>query len=184
MPATYFKRYRMERELGDLQGIPALPAEFAWIAWGPGLIEAHAQVLCQSFHDSLDSVVFPNLGRPAGCIDLMRAIVARSQFVAEATWLIVGPGGPCGSVQGVRDRWYGAIQNLGVAPEYRGRGLGELLLLKSLLGFRCTGLGKAYLEVTARNDSAVRLYRRVGFRNTRTIYKMVPVLAVDEEVVI
>ncbi|HEV3146345.1 MAG TPA: GNAT family N-acetyltransferase [Gemmataceae bacterium] len=184
MPTTYFKRYRMERELSELHDVPELSAGFAWVAWGPGLIEAHAQVLFHSFHDSLDSVVFPNLGQQTGCAELMRAISSRSHFAPEATWLIVGPAGPCGSVQGVRDRWHGAIQNLGVAPEHRGRGLGELLLLKALLGFRRAGLGKAYLEVTARNDSAIRLYRRVGFRNTRTIYKMVPVLAVDEEVVI
>ena len=99
MSATYFKRYRMERELADLQGVAELPPEFAWVPWGPGLIEAHAQVLFQSFHDSLDSVVFPNLGQQAGCIDLMRAIASRSHFVPEATWLIVGPCGPCGSVK-------------------------------------------------------------------------------------
>jgi ribosomal protein S18 acetylase RimI-like enzyme len=184
MPTTYFKRYRMERELAEIQGVAELPTEFTWVPWNPDLIEAHAQVLFQSFHDSLDSVVFPNLGQQAGCVDLMRAIAARPQFVPEATWLIVSPNGPCGSVQGVRDRWHGAIQNLGIVPECRGRGLGELLLFKALLGFRRAGLGKTYLEVTARNDCAVRLYRRVGFRNTRTIYKMVPVLAVDEEAVI
>jgi ribosomal protein S18 acetylase RimI-like enzyme len=29
------------------------------------------------------------------------------------------------------------------------------------------------LEVTAQNDGAIRLYRRLGFRRTKTIYKAV-----------
>jgi ribosomal protein S18 acetylase RimI-like enzyme len=79
----------------------------------------------------------------------------------------------------VRDRTgLGAIQNLGVVPAHRGRGLGEALLLQALQGFRAQGSLQALLEVTARNDPAVRLYRRVGFRCRKTLYKAVEVPAV------
>ena len=54
-----------------------------------------------------------------------------------------------------------------------GRGVGTGLLLKALHGFREAGLRQAMLEVTADNKGAIRLYRRVGFRRTRTIYKAV-----------
>jgi len=67
----------------------------------------------------------------------------------------------------------GGIQNLGVAPLYRGRGLGSALLLQALQGFRRAGLGRAFLEVTAQNEGAVRLYRRMGFRCRKTVYKAV-----------
>src|SRR5438552_15787068 len=80
----------------------------------------------------------------------------------------------CGTVQGIRDRngmW--SIQNLGVLPAYRGRGLGSALLLKALDGFRSYGLGRAFLEVTAQNTAAVALYRRLGFRCRKTTYKAV-----------
>ena len=43
---------------------------------------------------------------------------------------------------------------------------------KSLDGFRRAGLMKAFLEVTSRNDLAIRLYRRLGFSKVRTVYKV------------
>jgi ribosomal protein S18 acetylase RimI-like enzyme len=85
----------------------------------------------------------------------------------------------CGTVQGIEDRFgYGAIQNLGIVPEHRGRGLGSVLLMKALEGFRRAGLKRAYLEVTAQNDGAVRLYRRLGFVKARTVYKAVELMGV------
>jgi ribosomal protein S18 acetylase RimI-like enzyme len=51
--------------------------------------------------------------------------------------------------------------------------LGRALLLKALHGFRQTSLHRAFLEVTAQNDSAIRLYRQLGFRCKKTIYKQV-----------
>jgi ribosomal protein S18 acetylase RimI-like enzyme len=81
-------------------------------------------------------------------------------------------------VQGVAERiGFGAIQNLGVVPAQRGIGLGAALLLKALHGFRQTGLAAARLEVTAENASAVRLYRRIGFRFRKTLYKVADPLA-------
>ncbi|MBL8827867.1 MAG: GNAT family N-acetyltransferase, partial [Planctomycetaceae bacterium] len=77
-------------------------------------------------------------------------------------------------VQGIRDRTgFGAIQNLGVTPEFRGHGLGSSLLLKALEGFHRAGLQRAFLEVTAQNEGAIRLYRRLGFHKARTVYKAV-----------
>jgi ribosomal protein S18 acetylase RimI-like enzyme len=85
----------------------------------------------------------------------------------------------CGTVQGIEDRFgYGAIQNLGIVPEHRGRGLGSVLLMKALEGFRRAGLKRAYLEVTAQNEGAVRLYRRLGFVKARTVYKAVELMGV------
>jgi ribosomal protein S18 acetylase RimI-like enzyme len=104
----------------------------------------------------------------------MREIRRKPGFLAAATWLIACPEGYCGTVQGVMDRGpIGAIQNLGVIPEYRGRGLGHALVRQAIEGFYQAGLRRAYLEVTAENDAAVRLYRNVGFRRAKTLYKAV-----------
>jgi hypothetical protein len=49
--------------------------------------------------------------------------------------------------------------------------LGTALLLKALRGFRHAGLTRAFLEVTAENKGAIRLYERVGFSVFKTVFK-------------
>jgi ribosomal protein S18 acetylase RimI-like enzyme len=172
---SYFKRFKMELDLYDAPPWPVLPAGYYWVAWNESLLDSHAEVMVAAFHDEIDSVIFPSLGDRQGSQCLMAEIRHRSGFIREATWLLASPAGYCGTVQGLRERTgLGAIQNLGVAPAHRGRGLGTALLLQALHGFRRAGLGRAFLEVTAQNDAAVRLYHRLGFRRKKTIYKAVP----------
>ena len=171
---VYFKRFRMELSLDRLPAEPELPAGFAWVPWSDGSLETHAHVKHLSFQGELDSTVFVSLSSLDGCKALMRAIRSKHGFCPAATWLLVGPLGYGGTVQGVVDRRRcGAIQNLGVVPEYRGLGLGTALLLRSLAGFAKVGLKRASLEVTAKNESVVRMYRRVGFRCYKTVYRAV-----------
>ncbi|HJZ56866.1 MAG TPA: N-acetyltransferase [Gemmataceae bacterium] len=181
---TYFKRYRMELDLRHPQPPPTLPPGFWWLPWHDSLLGIHAEVKHLCFQHDLDSVVFPSLGHPAGCRELMAAIRCRSGFCPGATWLVVAsvaasdaPAGGCvGTVQGLIDgHGSGAIQNLGVMPEYRGKGIGRALLLKALAGFAVAGAPRAVLEVTARNEPAVRMYRAVGFRSHKTLYRGVEV---------
>ena len=174
MPITYYKRFRMEIDLDGSIHAPPLPASFRWVSWDEGLIEQHAEVKYRSFREEIDSHVFPCLGDRTGCQRLMREIRRKPGFLPSATWLIMGPDGFVGTIQGVMDRGpIGAIQNVGVAPEYRGQGFGRALVRKALEGFHSAGLRRAYLEVTAENASAVMLYRDVGFRRSKTLYKAV-----------
>lgn len=182
MAISYFKRFRMEIELAELPPVPALPSGFRWLGWDDALLEAHAEVKFQCFQDEIDSIVFASLGSREGCLRLMQEIRKRPGFVPLATWLVAGPFGHCGTVQGLSERSFiGLIQNLGVTPGQRGQGIGMALLLQALHGFRRSGLSRGLLEVTASNDSAIRLYRQAGFRCKKTVYKAVetspPVLA-------
>jgi GNAT superfamily N-acetyltransferase len=170
---TYFKRFRMEIDL-NLSLVPPWPEGYACLPWEDALLEPHAEVLFHSFHEQIDAIVFPSLGNRGGCSALMNEIRRKAGFLPQATWLLRSPLGYCGTVQGVRDRsGLGAIQNLGVLPSHRGRGLGQALLIQALHGFLRSGLGRAFLEVTAQNDGAVRLYHRLGFRRRKTLYKAV-----------
>jgi ribosomal protein S18 acetylase RimI-like enzyme len=127
----------------------------------------------------------------------MQEIYNRDTFLANATWLIAydptgnerltegdkatGSGTPtggkpvdCATIQGLAQAGsLGAIQNVGVTPAHRGRGLGRALVLKALEGFRQAEMNRVYLEVTAQNSAAIELYLSVGFRITRTVYKAV-----------
>lgn len=172
---TYFKRFRMEVDVqGPLPRVPLLPPGYAWVSWGEWLIEQHAETKFQSFVDEIDAVVFASLGTREGCRRLMHDIVGRPGFKPEATWLIAYGADYCGTIQGIRDRaGMGAIQNVGITREHRGRGLGAALMLQAMHGFRACGAHRVHLEVTASNESAIRLYRRLGFRFRKTIYKTV-----------
>jgi hypothetical protein len=180
MGVTYYKRFRMEIDLSRLpMAEEPLPTGYEWVSWGPALLERHALAKFESFRSELDTEVFPTLGDPVSCRNLMSEIVQRATFVPEATWLIAcrladGVYEDCGTIQGlIQAGHWGAIQNVGVAIEHRGKGLGRALVLKSLFGFRQSGVTRVYLEVTARNAVAVSLYRAVGFRLARTTYKAV-----------
>lgn len=174
-PLSYFKRFKMEIDLHHLSGPPVLPHGFSWVAWCPSLIEVHAEALYACFCQEIDALVFASLGDRDGCRRLMTEIARKRGFLPGATWLLACEEGFCGTVQGVREpSGLGAIQNLGILPACRGRGLGGQLLLQALHGFRQSGLARARLEVTAQNDRAVRLYRSLGFRRCKTVYKAVP----------
>ena len=164
----------MEIDLERLPEVGMLPMGCRWVAWHPAVLPSHAFVKFRCFRLELDARIFPCLGDQNGCAQLMRDISTRRGFVPEATWLIARGNEYLGTVQGVIDRTgVGMIQNLGVIPEARNQGLGTALLLKSLHGFSTAGLSLGMLEVTADNVGAVRLYRRLGFRRARTLYKAV-----------
>src|SRR5262245_17017069 len=177
---TYFKRFRMELDLRHPRPPAELPRGFHWLSWNDGLLELHAQVKFRCFAAETDALVFPSLGHLSGCRDLMCAITSRPGFCPGATWLVSGPEGCVATVQGLIDsNRLGGIQNLGVVSEYRGLGIGRALLLKALFGFAVVGIRRAFLEVTATNGPAVRMYRSIGFRSYRTIYREVNVLPPD-----
>lgn len=175
MAISYYKRFRMEVDLElAAPAPPPLPASFRWVAWDDGLVDSHAEVTYLSFRGELDSQVFPCLGDRFGCQRLMREIRRKPGFLPSATWLIASSEGLVGSIQGVTDRsGIGAIQNVGVVPAFRGRGLGRALVRQALGGFSRAALARAYLEVTAENEDALRLYRTIGFRRARTLYRVV-----------
>jgi ribosomal protein S18 acetylase RimI-like enzyme len=186
MPITYFKRYRMEFD-GDrpLFASPPVPGDYRLYAWSSALFDAHVDAKFHSFRQEIDANVFPCFLEREGCERLMREITQRHGFVPQATWLLSheprqhARPEPCGTVQGlIDDSGLGALQNLGVAPQHRGRGLGSLLLHRALEGFRAAGIERVYLEVTAQNLGAVRLYQRLGFRKVRTVYKAAEVAVV------
>ena len=179
MGLTYFKRFRMEIKLAgsSLPECP-LPPGYRLYAWDAALVSAHAEAKYHSFRFEVDANVFPCLASLSGCNRLMKEIAGKRGFLPEATWLAayVDPRGRdpeyCGTIQGIVDQGgVGSIQNVGITPFHRGCGLGTALLVASLEGFRAAGVRRVSLEVTSQNEGAIRLYKRLGFRKVRTVYK-------------
>lgn len=187
MGITYFKRFRMEVNLDTFHlEEPALPPGYRLLPWKDSLLESHSEVKFKCFRAEIDASVFPCLGEREGCRRLMQEIASRANFVPSATWLIeyfpdqARRPEPCGTIQGLIDDFgLGAIQNVGITPGHRGMGLGSLLLYHSLAGFRAAGMRQVFLEVTAQNTGALRLYERLGFRTTKTVYKAAEVASVE-----
>ena len=177
---SYVRRFRMEIGLAESpRAVPPLPEGYRWVPWDPSLLHRHAAAKYHSFHDEVDSRVFPCLGDFVGCRKLMQEITRHESFLAQTTWLITQDPETCrgmldcGTIQGLgRSGGIGAVQNVGVHPDHRGQGLGRALVLKALEGFRAAGLSRVYLEVTGDNMPAVELYRSVGFQLARTMYKV------------
>jgi ribosomal protein S18 acetylase RimI-like enzyme len=177
MGIVYFRRFRMEIELAAWNAPqPPLAPDYRLAAWDDRLVDIHAQTKYDCFRSEMDANVFPSLSTLAGCRRLMREITRRG-FVPEATWLLeYWPADgrrpeACGTIQGVAEENVGAIQNIGITAKHRGLGLGTVLLWHSLVGFKAAGIGRVYLEVTAQNGGACRLYERMGFHRTRVVYK-------------
>ncbi len=185
MGLTYFKRFRMEYDLSHpLPAAVAVPSGYEFVPFAGDLIREHAMAKYQSFRCELDANVFPCLGRRDGCLRLMREIASRAGFVAAATWLCryrepeSGRMQPVGTIQGLQIEGWGAVQNLGIDPLHRGRGLGSILLARAAQGFRVAGLQRMHLEVTTDNTAAIRLYERLGFKRTQVVYKAADVAGV------
>ena len=174
MSIMYYKRFRMEIDLDGAITGATLPRRFVWVPWDESLLDQHANVKYQSFLGEVDAYIFPCLGDRGGCRRLMCEIRRKPGFLPGATWLVACDEGYVGAVQGVIDYGpIGAIQNVGVLPQFRGQGIGRALVRRALAGFFQAGLQKAYLEVTAQNDGAVQLYRDLGFRREKTLYKAI-----------
>ena len=183
MGVTYFKRFRMELDLRDgLFPQPMVPSEYFTLLWDENLIEQHSETKFRSFRFEIDANVFQCLGNRDGCRRLMGDISRRSNFLPNST-ILIGHRDPdsgqvdyCGTIQAIRDNMIrGSIQNIGVTPEHRGMQLGTFLIYRAMQGFLSEGLQAGTLEVTAQNTKALRLYERLGFRVTRTVFKAVEV---------
>ena len=60
----------------------------------------------------------------------------------------------------------GVLHDIIVDPEYRGRGVGRLLLEATLAALKSRGAPRVVLSTAERNESAQRLFARAGFRRT------------------
>ena len=175
MPITYYKRFRMEIDLDGAITGGSLPRRYVWVPWDESLFEQHAEGEIPELCRRSRCVRVPLPGRPGRMPPIDVRNPSQTRVSAGRTWLVACEEGYVGAVQGVMDRGpIGAIQNVGVLPEFRGQGLGKALVRRALAGFFQAGLQRAYLEVTAQNDGAVQLYReRRDFRRAKTLYKAV-----------
>ncbi|MCL5877484.1 MAG: GNAT family N-acetyltransferase [Candidatus Bathyarchaeota archaeon] len=63
----------------------------------------------------------------------------------------------------------GHVVSIAVLPQYRRRGVAKAIINKSLEGMMYYKAKQGFLEVRVTNESAISLYKNLGFEITRTI---------------
>ena len=145
---------RLRRSLADPVPAAAIPAGLHLVPFGPANGPALHALLELAYRDGFGSVAnfetwWPWLTKdeefdPALCFVLSDANSRPAGFCQCWT--------------------SGFIKDLVVHPDWRGRGVGEALLLMALAAFAARGLPHAELKVDSDNLQALRLYHRVGFQ--------------------
>src|SRR5579875_929429 len=62
----------------------------------------------------------------------------------------------------------GHVVSVAVLDAHRGHGLGRALMEESMVGMKSRGCSEVYLEVKVSNETAVGLYRKLGFQTVTT----------------
>jgi len=65
---------------------------------------------------------------------------------------------------GVLERGFLGLYDIATAPDYRGRGFGEQLVLNLLQWGKANGAAQSYLQVMLDNEPALKLYAKLGFQ--------------------
>jgi ribosomal protein S18 acetylase RimI-like enzyme len=99
----------------------------------------------------------------------------------DASHVAVVDGEPAGICKLAIRSERGWIGGIGVAPAFRGRGVGEALMLGVLDEARTRGLREVWLEVLVQNEPAIRLYEKLGFEHVRElqVWSLEPLVAVS-----
>jgi len=63
----------------------------------------------------------------------------------------------------------GHIVSIAVMPEHRRKGIGQALVTRAMEGMRLYNAKQCFLEVRVSNTQAISLYKKLGFKITRTI---------------
>ncbi|WP_020580393.1 GNAT family N-acetyltransferase [Actinopolymorpha alba] len=139
--------------------LPALrpPPGITFVPWSAPIVPVFFGAYRASFADAS-----PADGAAAPPLWTFREWVnwtVEEAFRPELSLLATTGGGPAGFVTCTPD-W---ILQVGVAPAWRGQGLGSALIVAALRAMRSAGATECHLEVNVTNPRAATLYRRLDF---------------------
>ena len=135
--------------------------------------EPTAQLIAAAYQGHVDSSINDQYRTLIGARRFLHNIVQYpgcGSFFRQASFAAFEPsrGVLCGiSLTSLVSQEFGHITQICVSPEVKGSGVGYALLRQSLLALRDVGCRAATLTVTAANEGAVELYKRVGFQTVR-----------------
>jgi [ribosomal protein S18]-alanine N-acetyltransferase len=112
----------------------------------------------------VEKASFPD--RPYSRLDFVSCLlIEREGFIVACK-----DGSVIGYVIAMPQGQEGSIQSIAVLPEFREKGIGEMLM-KSAINHLTGRFKRVYLLVDVNNESAIRLYHRLSFNETGKIIK-------------
>jgi ribosomal protein S18 acetylase RimI-like enzyme len=141
--------------------------------WADVHQEPAAHLIATAYQGHVDSSINDQYRSVMGARRFLHNIVQYpgcGTFFRPASFAAFEPahGALCGiSLSSLVSQEFGHITQICVSRDVKGCGVGYALLRRSLLALRDVGCRAATLTVTAANEGAVELYKRVGFRTVR-----------------
>lgn len=154
----------LTRSIGRAVGAQPANDELRWVGYSPDAASLFCAALERSYVQSLDCPELTGL-RPTA--DVLRGHQATGSFDPSNWWVVLSAGEPAGvlCLNGIPQQAAMEIVYVGVAPTFRGRGVGDALLSRALSLAGAAGATLLTLAVDERNVPARRLYNRWGFRS-------------------
>jgi ribosomal protein S18 acetylase RimI-like enzyme len=141
------------------------------VPWTEALQEATGRLIAGAYQNHIDSQINDQYRSATGARRFLTNIVQYpgcGTFFAPASVAALGAGALCGvSLASLVSHDVGHITQVCVAPSYQGTGLGYELVRRSMESLSTRGCRAISLTVTVANESALRLYRSMGFVQRR-----------------
>jgi len=141
------------------------------VPWTEAWQEATGRLIAGAYRNHIDSQINDQYRSAVGARRFLTNIVQYpgcGSFFAPASFAAVAAGALCGvSLASLVSPDVGHITQVCVAPTYQGTGLGYELVRTSMEALAVRGCRAVSLTVTAANESALRLYRNMGFATRR-----------------
>jgi ribosomal protein S18 acetylase RimI-like enzyme len=135
--------------------------------WTEAWQEATGRLIAGAYQNHIDSQINDQYRSAIGARRFLTNIVQYpgcGSFFAPASYASFSEGALCGvSLASLVSRDVGHITQVCVAPSFQGTGLGYELMRRSMESLAARGCRAVSLTVTTANESALRLYRSMGF---------------------
>ncbi|MBE0634760.1 GNAT family N-acetyltransferase [Candidatus Bipolaricaulota bacterium] len=162
-PVRY--RFTMQTQLTTPIKEPGMLSDLAIIHW--------TEQQSESARDAFNRAFESHWGLPAIHEDMWpQRFVGVPQFRPDLSWLVLSEHeviglcinwGPSMDAENALSK-RGWIEAIGVVPEWRGRGVADVMMTRSLNSFLGEGLSYASLDVDTQNSTgALQLYEKHGF---------------------
>jgi ribosomal protein S18 acetylase RimI-like enzyme len=165
------ERHNMIMPLRVFNAFARVPAGYELQGFSPSQNKTLADI-CDLALWQTDRRLFPEMDGVAGCqefVDRVTLFDAVGQFNSDATVLATTNGKVVGYVLAtVVGKDTAFIPDIAILDGHRGVGLGKALLTAYLRVNKLQGQRSATLSVTADNEPALNLYRRVGYQISNT----------------